>query len=137
MEMIYSPTGFAIVGGVQLSILIASALVPMHLDWKQSLANLPALLRQLFWVYGGYVVLGIVSLGVINLVAANDLSQGGTLARCFCVYAAGFWGIRLSLQAWLDVKPHLTHPLLKIGYHLLTVAFAGLTLFFGFAVFTI
>src|SRR5689334_15590676 len=60
---VYLPTLIQIAGGVQLSILIASALVPLRLDWKESLGSLPRLHRQLYWVYGGYVVLAIMSLG--------------------------------------------------------------------------
>ncbi|WP_010583793.1 hypothetical protein [Schlesneria paludicola] len=54
-----------LIGIGQFGVLFASALVPLRLDWKQSLASLPPLMRQLFWVSGGYVVLSIVSLGLI------------------------------------------------------------------------
>ena len=59
------PALIQVAGGVQLCILVASALVPFRLDWKHSLDSLPKLHRQLYWIYGGYVVLGIVSLGLI------------------------------------------------------------------------
>src|SRR4051812_9011418 len=112
-------------GGVlQLSVLVASSLVPLRLDWKKSLAALPRLHRQLYWVYGGYVVLAIVCLGVICVVNADELAAGGLLARCVCGYLALFWGIRLSLQLVFDVKEHLTTWWLRAGYGLLTVLFA-------------
>lgn len=125
-------TTFFLMGIVQLSILTASALVPMKLNWKQDLQPLPRLVQQLFWVYGGYVVLGIVSLGIISMVAAEELAEQGLLSRCFCAYGFAFWGVRICLQAFLDVKPHLTNIWYKIGYHCLTVAFGLLTA--GFAV---
>jgi hypothetical protein len=123
----------AVVGWGQLSVLAASALVPLRLDWKQSLAALPPLLRQLVWVYGGYVVLSIVSLGVICITSATELAAGTPLARAFCLYAAAFWGIRLSLQPFLQAKPFLTTWWLRGGYHLLSVLFAGFTLVLGWA----
>ena len=43
----------------QLSVLIASALVPIRLNWRQELGVLSRLHRQMYWVYGGYVVLSI------------------------------------------------------------------------------
>jgi hypothetical protein len=127
------PTVIQIAGGVQLSILIASALVPLRLEWSTGLASLPRLHRQLFWVYGGYVVLAIVSLGLICLVNPAELAGGSLLARSMCAYMAAFWGIRLFLQTQLDAKPFHTTWWLGAGYHLLTVLFAGLTVLFLWA----
>jgi hypothetical protein len=126
----YLPTLIQIAGGVQLSILIASALVPLRLDWRHSLDSLPKLHRQLYWVYGGYVVLGIVSLGLICLVNPTELASGSLLARSVCTYLAAFWGIRLSLQTILDAKPFLTTWWLTGGYYVLTVLFTSLTVLF-------
>ena len=53
-----------IVGFSYVCVLAASALVPFRLNWKRDLAPLPKLHRQMYWTYGGYVVLGIVALGV-------------------------------------------------------------------------
>ena len=115
----------------QLSVLIASALVPLRLDWRNALNTLPALMRQLFWVYGGYTVLSIIACGTICILNAAELSAGSGLARAFCAYAALFWGIRLSLQPVLAAKPFLTTWWLRAGYHLLTVLFATFALILG------
>lgn len=112
-----------IAGAAQLSILVASSIVPFKLSFKRDLAVLPRLHRQLYWTYGGYVVLGIVTLGTISLACADELATGSRLARAVCIYGALFWGIRLCLQAVFDVKPHLTAWWLKLGYHTLTVLF--------------
>lgn len=120
-------------GALQLSVLAASALVPMRLEWRRTLATLPLLVRQLFWVYGGYIVLSIVSLGTICLLCSAELASGSPLARAFCGYAAVFWGIRLALQSVLDARPFLTNLWLRGGYHLLTALFATFTLVLGWA----
>ncbi len=119
----------------QLCILAASALVPLRLQWNSVLAPLPPLVRQLFWVYGGYVVLSIISLGILCIVNAEELAAGSLLARSCCAYAMLFWGIRLSLQPFLHAKPFLTTWWLKAGYHLLTILFTGLTVIFGWGLF--
>src|SRR4051794_26857494 len=116
-----------VAGAGQLSILVASSLVPFKLNFKRDLAALPALHRQLYWTYGGYVVMGIITLGVVSLTCADELASGSRLARAVCIYGALFWGIRLSLQAVLVVKPHLTSWWLTLGYHTLTVAFLFIT----------
>jgi hypothetical protein len=120
-------------GVAQLGVLVASSLVPVRLEWKATLAPLPLLVRQLFWVYGGYVVLSIISLGTICILNAEELASGTRLARCFCAYVAIFWGVRLSLQPFLAAKPFLTTWWLRGGYHLLSVLFASFTLVLGWA----
>lgn len=120
-------------GLAHFGILIASAMVPFRLNWREEFSKLSPLHRQMYWVYGGYVVLSIVALGLISIVNSRELAAGSLLARSFCLYAAAFWGIRLSLQAVLDVKSHLTTWWLKLGYHTLTLFFLGLTLLYGWS----
>src|SRR5262249_44464696 len=116
-----------IAGFCQLCVLIASSLVPFRLQWKTGFQTLPRLHRQMYWIYGGYVVLGIVSLGLLCLFNARELASGSGLARGVCLYGATFWGIRLCLQAILDVKRYLSLWWLAVGYHTLTVLFLSFT----------
>jgi hypothetical protein len=115
----------------QFSILIASALVPFRLNWREDLRSLPKLHLQMYWVYGGYVVLSIIAFGTISILNAAELASGTGLARGFCLYVAVFWGIRLGLQPIFDVKAHLTAWWLKAGYFGLTVLFTLLTAVYG------
>ena len=121
-----------VAGIMQLSVLVASSLVPLRLKWTTSLAVLPRLHRQLYWVYGGYVVLAIIANGAVCIACADELAAGSRLARFVCGYLAVFWGVRLSLQPVLDAKEHLTTWWLSGGYHLLTVLFLGFAAFFGY-----
>ncbi len=117
----------------QFCVLVASALVPIRLQWKTLLTPLPPLVRQLFWVYGGYVVLSIISLGTICVLNSNELASGSMLARSYCGFGAIFWGIRLSLQPILSAKEFLTTWWLCAGYHLLSILFISFTLILGWA----
>ena len=120
------------VGGLlHFSVLIASALVPFRLDWKNELASLSKLHWQMYWVYGGYVVMSIVAFGIISVTNAAEIAEGSGLARAFCGYVCVFWLVRLALQAVLDVKQHLTEWWLTAGYHTLSVVFLLLVLIFG------
>ncbi|MGL6075515.1 MAG: hypothetical protein ACRC8S_15280 [Fimbriiglobus sp.] len=114
--------------GLQLSILVASSLVPFRLDWKRELASLPKLHYQMYFIYGAYVVLNILGFGILELVYAEEIAAGSGLARAVCGFIALFWGIRLCLQPVLDAKPYLTAWWLKLGYHTLTVWFILITL---------
>jgi hypothetical protein len=127
------PDLIRLAGAGQLSVLVASALVPFRLNWKRDLASLPTLHRQMYWTYGGYVVLGIVALGGISLGCADELAAGTPLARAVCAYGAVFWGVRLALQAVFDVRPHLTAWWLAAGYHALTGLFLFFAAVYGYA----
>jgi hypothetical protein len=127
------PTLITLSGIGQLCILVASALVPIRLKWRTDLHSLSRLQRQMYWVYGGYVVLSIVAFGFISLMNAHELASGSRLARSMCAYMAIFWAIRLSLQAVLDVKEHLVTWWLTAGYRLLGVLFICFTAVYGLA----
>ncbi len=117
-----------IAGWLQLSVLMASALVPLRLNWKETFKSLPKLHRQLYWVYGGYVVLAIIFNGLICIFNSPALADGSMLSRFVCGYLAAFWGIRLCLQKVLAVEEFLTHDILKYSYGVLTVLFASFTI---------
>ena len=78
-------------GLAQFGILIASSLVPFRLDWKKELGCLSKLHRQMYWVYGGYVVLNIIAFGLISVFNAAEIASGTPLGRSFCVYVSVFW----------------------------------------------
>jgi hypothetical protein len=117
----------------QLGVLIASALVPFQLKWKTELTVLSRLHRQMYWVYGGYVVLAIAAFGLISLFNARELANGSGLARGVCGYIGVFWGVRLVLQWVFDVKVYLSTWWLRLGYYTLTILFASFTLLYSFA----
>jgi hypothetical protein len=120
-------------GAAQFGILIASAIVPVRLHWRTELASLSRLHRQMYWVYGGYVVLSIVAFGALTMLNARELAEQSALARGVSLYIAVFWGIRVVLQSVFDVEEHLTAWWLSVGYTVLTLVFASLTLVYAWA----
>jgi len=124
-----------VAGVAQLGVLAASALVPSRLNWRTELRPLSRLHRQMYWVYGGYVVLSIVAFASLSIFNAEELAGGGGLARGLSCYMAVFWGIRLALQGVFDVKGHLTTWWLRGGYLCLSVLFAAFTSIYAWAAF--
>lgn len=112
---------------LQLSILIASALVPRTLDWRTNLRGLHSFLRRLFWVYGCFIVLTIIAFAALTFRHAGAMAAGEPVARSLCAFIAVFWAARLLVQFFVfDARPFLTNSLLRLGYHALTIAFAFL-----------
>ena len=120
-------------GIAQLYVLVASALVPSRLNWREQLQCLSRLHRQMYWVYGGYVVFSIVAFALLSLLNARELAGGSPLARGLCGYIAVFWGVRLLLQGVFDVSEQLTTWWIRTGYHALTALFIGLTVIYTVA----
>ena len=124
-----------LVGGVlHFVILIASALTPRVLDWRTNLATLPPFLRRLFWVYGCFIVLVIVSFGALTILNAEELASGAALSRSVCAMIALFWLARMGVQFFVfDARPFLTTSFLRVGYHGLTLLFTALFFIYSWA----
>ena len=124
-----------LIGGfLHFGVLIASALVPQVLDWRDELARVSKLTRQLVWTHGAFIVLTIIAFGVLSIANASSLTSGDPLARSLAGFISVFWGARLVLQyTWFDARAYLTTPVLRIGYHGLTFVFAYFTAVYGWA----
>jgi hypothetical protein len=122
-----------IIGGLlHFVILIASALTPRVLDWRENLATLHPFLRRLFWVYGAFIVLTVISFGILTLFRTDELASGTPLARSVCAMIAIFWLARLGVQFFVfDARPFLTTAFLRVGYHGLTILFIALVFIYG------
>lgn len=118
-------TLLVIIGGIlHLGLILAGALVPGTLNWKESLGKLDRLSRQLIWVHGGYIVLIILSFALLSLIFPGELLAGTPLARAACLFIGVFWSIRLLIQFFVfDAGPYLKNGLLKAGYYCLTLVF--------------
>jgi hypothetical protein len=121
-------------GLLHFCVLVASALAPRALGWRHNLALLPKLLRQMFWVYGAFIVLVIVGFGTLTLCFAPRMAAGDPLGRALCAFVAAFWTTRLVVQWFVfDAGPWLNRPLYRTGYHALTAVFVVLVAVYGWA----
>jgi len=125
------------IGGIlHFGILLASAMVPKVLHWKESLGKLDGLSRQLVWVHGAFIVLVIIGFGLLSVLFAGELVTGTPLARGVCLFIALFWAARLIVQFFVfDAKPFLKTAFLKAGYHGLAVVFMYHAVVYAFAAF--
>jgi hypothetical protein len=121
-------------GILHFGILLAGVLAPFVLDWKSALARLDPLSRQIVWVHGVFIVLVVLGFAVVSVVFSGNLAEGTPLSRAITSFIAVFWGLRLLIQLFVfDARSHLGNPLLRIGYHGLTVVFAYHAVVYGLA----
>jgi hypothetical protein len=113
-------------------ILLASIQVPRVLDWRSELAGLHPFVRQLFWVYGVFIVFTIAALGTLTLMNLQALVEGDAVARSLAGFTSLFWALRLVVQVFVfDARPFLTNAWRWLGYQTLTGAFVYFTLLYG------
>jgi hypothetical protein len=87
-----------VAGAGQLALGLGSFAIPKMLMWKQKLASLEPLLRQMFWTYAGYI-LGInISFGIISLIASEELMNQSKLASFLSTLIATYWIVRIFIQ---------------------------------------
>jgi hypothetical protein len=126
---------FLFVGGIlHFGILLASAAAPQVLDWRNALQKLDRLSQQVIWVHGAFIVLTIVGFGALSICFPSELASHTILARAICGFIALFWAARLAVQFFVfDAKPYLTRPMLRLGYHGLTLVFIYHAVVYGAA----
>ena len=87
----------------QLALAAASTAIPHVLRWRTETAALRPLLRQLFWIYAGYILGFHIAFGLLSVLAPGWLLDGSGLAAAVSGFIATYWGVRLVLQfAYLD-----------------------------------
>jgi len=123
-----------IAGVLHLGLICAGLLMPRVVNMRGHLASLPRFLRQLFWVYYGFIGLCLVSFSIITIVFAEALAGGSSLARGLCVFLTAFWTLRLIAGTFIfDLRPYLTDPYRRLGYHAINIVFAYLPVVYAVA----
>lgn len=123
-----------IAGLLHLGLIAAGVTLPRVVGLRAHLAPLPPFIRRLFWVYYAFIGFCLVSFGAASLFMSKELADGTPLARLVCGFLCGFWTIRLvAALLVLDVRPYLTRPILRIGYHATNLVFILLPAIYGWA----
>ena len=115
-----------------LGLLAAGSLMPGVVGLRQHLRTLSRFIRQLFWVYYGFIGLSLVAFGLGTFLFADELTAGGSLARAVCGFLAVFWAVRWVAGTFVfDLRPYLTNAWRRAGYAAANVVFATLPLVYG------
>jgi hypothetical protein len=123
-----------IAGVLHVGLMCAGLLMPRIVRMHWHLYELPAFIRQLFWVYYGFIALCLFSFSVITIVFADTLAAGTGLARALCAFFAVFWTLRLVVAVFVfDMEPYLTTRVRRVGYHATNIVFAYLPIVYALA----
>jgi hypothetical protein len=116
----------------QLILALGSLSIPVVLRWREDLAKLWPLTRQIFWVYACYILGTNVSFGLLSLLAPHWLLDACPLAGAVSGYMTLYWGARLVTQfAVLDRSAAPPGWFFKVAEAALVGLFLALTLVYG------
>ncbi|MBK9387577.1 MAG: hypothetical protein IPN34_22410 [Planctomycetes bacterium] len=130
---LHLPMAFA--GAAQLLLCLGTLALPRVLGWREKLALLPTLERQMFYVYAAYIWGTNLAFGLVSLAAPGWMLDGSGLASAVLGFIALYWGARVALQfLYFDLRsarPPGVH--FVVAERALDLLFVGLTLLYGAA----
>ncbi|MFC5049769.1 hypothetical protein ACFPK9_03970 [Rubritalea spongiae] len=85
-------------GAAQLVLVAGSVFIPRCLNWKADMPQSNTLLKQLFWTYAVYILGCHFFFGLVSVIAADALIDGGQLASLLSGLMWCWWLGRLCLQ---------------------------------------
>ena len=125
--------GLLIGGWSLVALCIGSFWIPKVLGWKEKLAGLTPLMRELWWTYSIYVWGSHVFFAVLALGFGDWLMGGTGAAAAMSTFMLLWWSVRVWLQFFgFDLGEIEATPANRIAKGLLTMLFLGLvTLYAG------
>ena len=90
-----------IAGGLQIALSLLHTVFPAKFQWREELARLSLINRQLFQVHTLFIALLVLLLGVLSLFFAPALLSSGRLSRLVLSGISFFWFARLLAQFFL------------------------------------
>jgi lysylphosphatidylglycerol synthetase-like protein (DUF2156 family) len=87
-----------VAGGVHLAIAVSNLWVPGILHYREDLAKVSPMVRQVFVVHSIYMVVVLLAFSALCLFFAPELTSGAPLCRFLCAFLAVFWLLRFVLQ---------------------------------------
>ena len=87
-----------IAGLVQLAIALANLVLPKKLKYRENLAQIAPIIRQIFVVHSGYIVGIVLLFAAVSFGFVPELASGRGLGRFLAASMAVFWLCRVPLQ---------------------------------------
>lgn len=119
-------------GGSLVVLCVASLWIPKALGWREKLAGLTPLMRELWWTYSIYVWSSHVFFAVLTLGFGDWLLSRTGAATAMSTFMLLWWSVRLWLQFFgFDLSEVKGCAANRVAKHLLTLLFIGLVVLFG------
>lgn len=97
-------THLRVVGVIMALLVVVNLFVPGRLRWREELARVSLVNRQIFQVHTIFIVLILAMFAVLLLTAADALLEPTRLSRLVLGGLTIFWGLRMLTQ-WFYYSP--------------------------------
>jgi uncharacterized membrane protein len=88
-------------GALLIALAALHPAIAKKFQWKEELAGVSLLTRQIFWVHTLFIGLILVQFGVLSLAFTHALLERTFLARIVLGGLVMFWGVRLFAQHFI------------------------------------
>ena len=95
---LHLPFFVQLAGGLQLMTAIANFFLPRILQYRENLAKVSPIIREIFTIHALYIVLVLIGFGLVCLLFPQELCGASPLGRFLCGFLAIFWGLRVLIQ---------------------------------------
>jgi hypothetical protein len=93
-----------IVGVLMALLVVVNLFVPRRLHWREEMARLSLINRQIFQVHSIFIVLTLALFSALLLTSGDALLQRTRLSRAVLIGLTMFWGLRMLMQ-WFFYSP--------------------------------
>ena len=97
-------THLRFVGVIMAVLVIVNLFVPGRLRWREELARVSLVNRQIFQVHTVFIILILAMFAVLLLTSADALLEPTRLSRLILGVLTIFWGLRMLTQ-WFYYSP--------------------------------
>jgi hypothetical protein len=108
---LHLPIFVQLAGGLQLMTAVANFFLPRILHYRENMAKVSPIIREIFTIHALYIVLVLTGFGLVCLLFPQDLCGASPLGKFLCGFLAIFWGLRVPLQFfYYDKAVKKKHP---------------------------
>jgi hypothetical protein len=121
-----------LVGALLAALAVVNLFVPRRFRWREEMAALSLVNRQIFQAHNVFVILTIVLCSALLLTSADTLLEPTRLSRAVLIGLTIFWGLRMLMQ-WLFYSPRIwrghrfntaMHCVFSVAWVYMTATFA-------------
>jgi hypothetical protein len=122
-----------IVGVFMALLVVVNLLVPARLHWREEMARLSLVNRQIFQVHSLFIVLTLALFSALLLTSSDALLERTPLSRAVLMGLTIFWGARMLMQ-WFYYSPKVwrgnrfntrVHYMFSVAWVYVTAIFAA------------
>lgn len=122
-----------LVGIFMAALSALNVFVPQRFRWREELARLSLLNRQIFEVHAIFLIVILALFAALLLTSADALLERTRLARAVVIGLTVFWGLRMLMQ-WFYYSPEIwrgnrfntvVHYVFSLAWIYVTAVFAA------------